>query len=122
MPDYWFDHIHLMSSKPTKTAEFYEKMFGATRVSTLDLGDGRDMVNLDLNGMRILITQRMSDDGQTGLAHFGIRTDNLDEAVNDLKARGVEFTLGSREVRPGLKISFFLAPEDVSIELQEGSI
>ena len=28
MPNYWFDHIHLMSPDPLKTAEFYEKSFG----------------------------------------------------------------------------------------------
>lgn len=122
MPDYWLDHIHLMSPEPVKTAEFYEKMFGARRVSMQDLGNGRVMVNLDLNGTTILIGQRMDDNAQTGLAHFGIGTGNLDEAVNELKAKGVEFTLDAREIRPGFKISFMLAPESVPIELQEGSI
>ncbi len=122
MPDYWLDHIHLMSPEPVKTAEFYEKMFGARRVSLQDMGNGRVMVNLDLNGTTILIGQRMGDNAQTGLAHFGIGTGNLDEAVNELKAKGVEFTLEAREIRPGFKISFILAPENVPIELQEGSI
>jgi len=122
MPDYWLDHIHLMSPEPVKTAEFYEKMFGARQVSMQDLGNGRVMVNLDLNGTAILITQRMGDNAQTGLAHFGVGTDNLDEAVDEMKAKGVKFTLDVREVRPGFKISFLLAPENVSIELQEGGI
>ncbi|MFC2034876.1 VOC family protein [Chloroflexota bacterium] len=122
MPDYWLDHIHLVSSEPKKTAEFYKKMFGAIWVNTLDLGEGRVIVKLDLNGIGILVTQRMSDDGQNGLVHFGIGTDNLAKAVDDLEAEGVKFTQGIREVRPGLKISFLLAPEDVSVELQEGSI
>ena len=122
MPDYWLDHIHLMSPEPVKTAEFYEKMFGARRVNMQDSGNGRAMVNLDLNGTTILITQRMGDNAQTGLAHFGIATDNLDEAVDELKAKDVKFTLDAREVRPGFKISFLLAPEDVPIELQEGGI
>ena len=120
MPDYWIDHIHLMSPDPAKTAEFYVKMFGARQVSKHELGNGRVTVNLDMNGTTILISQQAADSVQTGLAHFGIGTDNLDKAVDDLKARGVEFTMDKREIRPGFKISFLTAPENVSIELQEG--
>ena len=81
MPDYWLDHIHLMSPDPVKTAEFYEKMFNAGRVSMRDEGDGRAMVKLDLHGTTILINQRIRDSTQAGLVHFGIGTDNLDEAI-----------------------------------------
>ena len=120
MPDYWLDHIHLMSPEPVKTAEFYVKMFGAKQVSIHELGNGRVTVNLELNGATILVSQQAVDSAQTGLVHFGIGTDNLDEAVDDLKARGVEFTMDKREIRPGFKISFLLAPQNVPIELQEG--
>ncbi len=120
MADYWLDHIHLMSPDPVKTAEFYEKMFGASRVSARDEGDGRAMVRLDLKGITILINQRTGDDAQFGLVHFGIGTENLEKAVETMKADGVEFTQDVREIRPGFKISFLTAPEGVSIELQEG--
>ena len=122
MPDYWLDHIHLMSPDPVKTAEFYKKMFAAKRVSMRDEGDGRAMAKLDLNGITILINQRTGDSTRVGLVHFGIRTDNLDEAVAAMKAEGVEFTQDIREIRPDFKISFLKAPEDVPIELQEGSL
>ncbi len=49
-PNYWYDHVHLISSDPVKTAEFYEKMFDARRVSVSELGAGRVSVELDLNG------------------------------------------------------------------------
>ncbi len=122
MPSYWFDHIHLMSPDPLSTAEFYEKMFGARRVTTRDLGNGRVFVNLNLNGTTILVSKPSGDDAQTGLVHFGIRTDNLDEAMDELEAKGVKFTRDITEVQPGFKISFLLAPESVPVELQEGSI
>ena len=122
MPDYWLDHLHLMSPDPVKTAEFYEKMFGARRITVRDEGDGRAMAKLDLKGITILISQRTGDDAQFGLVHFGIGTDKLDEAVAAMKADGVEFTQDIREIRPGFRISFLTAPEDVSIELQEGSL
>ena len=109
-----------MSPDPVKTAEFYVDMFDAKLVDKHELGSGRVTVNLDMNGTTILISQQAADSAPTGLVHFGIGTDNLDNAVDDLKARGVEFTMDKREIRPGFKISFLTAPENVPIELQEG--
>ena len=115
MPDYWLDHIHLASPDPAKTAEFYVKMFGARQV-----GSGPVTVSLDLKGTTILISKPAEDSEPKGLRHFGIGTDNLDEAIAELRARGVEFTMDKREIQPGFQISFLLAPENVPIELQEG--
>ena len=120
MPEYWFDHIHLNSPDPVKSAEFYEQMFGAILVSKSDKGDGRAIVKLDLKGIIILISQQTGEGAQTGLIHFGIRTDKLDEAVPLMKERGVKFTKDIIQIRPSFKISFLSAPEGVSIELQEG--
>lgn len=122
MPNYWVDHIHVMSQNPLETAEFYEEVFGARRVSTVEFDNGRVMVNLDLSGTKILVSRPGDDSAQTGLDHFGLGTDNLEAAVGELKAKGVEFTQDVTEVRPGFKISFLLAPQKVSIELQEGNI
>jgi hypothetical protein len=119
MPEYWFDHIHLRSPNPIKTAEFYEKMFGARRISATDNGDGRASAKLDLKGVTILINQGR-EGTPVGLVHFGIRTDKLSESVASMKQQGVQFTQDIREVRPDFKMSFLTAPENVSIELQEG--
>jgi uncharacterized glyoxalase superfamily protein PhnB len=122
MPNYWFDHIHLMSADPLETAGFYEKMFNAKQVFVHETGDGRVTVNLDLNGTTILISPSSKDTAQSGLAHFGIRTDDLETAVEELKAGGVKFIQDITGIRPDFKISFLTAPENVSIELQQGSL
>jgi len=127
MPSYCYDHIHLISPDPVKTAQFYEEMFNAKRVSVGELGAGRRSVELDLNGSRVLVMSRRvqpetapsSAETDDGLEHFGIRTDNLEAAVADLKAKGVQFKEEIREIRPGVKISFLWAPENVLIELLE---
>ena len=127
MPNYWYDHIHLISPDPLRTAQFYESMFNAERVSTRELPDGRTSVELNLNGSRILLTQRpvqpesafMQSVTGSGLEHFAIRTDNLEAAVADLKAKGVQFRDEIRVIRPGVKISFLWAPENVLVELLE---
>ena len=122
MPKYWFEHVHLRSEDPVKTAEFYEKMFGATVVSKREFGEGRTMVSLDLNGTSILIAPAEKGTVENGLDHFGIATDNLEEAVKDLKEQGVPFTQDLTVVSPTFKMSLLTATENVKIELQEGTI
>ena len=126
MPNYWFDHVHLISPDALKTAQFYEKMFNAKRVRTRELADGRTSVELDINGSRVLIIERAAQPEPAptpsgagyGLEHFGLRTDNLEAAVTELKAKGVQFKEEIREVPAG-KVSFLWAPENVLIEILE---
>jgi lactoylglutathione lyase len=118
-PNYKYSHEHLMSPDPQKTAEFYEQTFGAKRISPHDGSDSRASVKLDLNGVTILINQPKEGEA-TGLVHFGIRTDKLDESVAAMKEQGIKFSQDITQVRPDFKISFLMAPEGVSIELQQG--
>ena len=117
---YKFNHIHLMSPDPKKTAEFYQRTFGSTLVSSRDLGEGKLVIKLDADGV-ILLISKTTDEKQFGLAHFGFGADNLEKAVVDLKSNGVTFTKEITEIRPGLKISYLQAPENVQVELQEGN-
>ena len=120
MAKYWYDHVHLMSPDPMKTAEFYQKMFGATLVNSREY-DGRFVVNLNLGGVTLLIS-RTTDEKRFGLLHFGVRTDHLSKSVDELKAKNVKFTKEITKIRPGLKISLLQAPENVTLEVQEGDI
>ncbi len=126
MPNYWFDHVHLVSTDPSETAEFYGKIFGARMVDTRKLADGRIAVDLDLNGVKLLVLQTRAKQmapsvAQTGLEHFGVRTDNLEAAVAELKAGVVNFVQDISVPWPGLKISFLLTPENTLVELLERS-
>ncbi len=128
MPNYWFHHLHLMSPDPIKTAEFYEKMFGASRVSAREMEGGRHTVNLDLNGTAILIANQregatVPGDPQSGLEHFGLRTDDIEATVAGLRASGVEIVRDVTELGRGgnLKIAFLRGPENMLIELLEVS-
>ncbi len=127
MSDYQFDHIHLNSPDPLRTAQFYESMFGARRMETLQLYGGT-VVRLDLNGQQALIGPPVGSpplvpaalQPQYGLIHFGIRTSNLEKAVDELKAKGVTFVQEITPLTPSKsKISYFLAPEHVLVELQQ---
>jgi lactoylglutathione lyase len=123
MPEYWYDHIHLISPDVVKTTEFYEKNFNARRVYLRELPGGAKSASLTLNGSRILIAQSSGKEsiaGTTGgLEHFGIKTDDLEAAVKTLKANGVKFRGEITEIRPGVKIVYMWGPDNVLIELLE---
>ena len=126
MPTYQFDHVHLNSPDALKTAQFYEKMFGAKIVRVREMYGGT-VVRLDLNGQQALIGPPVGSpplvpatlQPQYGLIHFGLRTDNLEKAVEELKVKGMTFVQDITPLSSGSKISYFLAPEGVLVELQQ---
>lgn len=125
---YRYDHMHLRSRDVKKTAEYYHRVFGATILESVQ-SDGRPRTDLDLDGLTIFIAPVPSDatipsaptDPYIGLDHFGLRVENLDEAVAELKRRGATFKMEPRTIRPGVRIAFVEAPDNVRIELLERS-
>ncbi|HYF09076.1 MAG TPA: VOC family protein [Acetobacteraceae bacterium] len=122
MPSYSFEHIHLRSPDPEATAQWYERMFGAKVIRSVVQGAPR--VDLDLCGQTVFIAEiKEAGTGAPpsapyqGLEHIGLRVDDIEAAVAELKAKGVRFTLEPTELRPGLRIAFLRGPENVSIEL-----
>ena len=126
--NYTYDHIHLRSRDPETTAQYYHKMFDAKIIES-DQPDGQKRIDLDINGLTVFIARVAPDDDvpsspaepYLGLDHFGLRVDNLDEAAAELKERGAEFTMEPRVFRPGVKIAFIRAPDNVRIEILERS-
>jgi lactoylglutathione lyase len=126
MATYSYDHIHLRSRDPMATAQYYHKMFDAKIVESIQ-SDGQPRIDLDINGLTVFIARVPADadiaeapvDSHLGLDHFGLRVDNMDEAAAELKQRGAEFTVEPRTIRPGVRIAFVRAPDNVRIELLE---
>jgi lactoylglutathione lyase len=119
LPKYKYHHAHLISPDPEKTADFYAKLFGAQKGPVRKTSSGAAAVSLDLNGSSILVGGSRLQPPKYGLDHFGLVTDDINAAVKELKAAGVNFQMEITEVRPGMKIAFFYAPENVLIELTE---
>ena len=125
-PTYRYDHMHVRSRDVRKTAEYYRDVFDAEIVESIQ-SDGKPRTDLDLNGLTIFIaavppeaaTPPAPAQPYVGLDHFGLRVENMDEAVAELKRRGATFTLEPRTIRPGVRIAFVQAPDNVRIELLE---
>ena len=126
MVSYSYDHIHLRSLEPIETARYFEQMFGAKILETVQ-SDGQPRVDIDINGLIIFIARATPDtpagpvDPHLGLDHFGLRVDDLEAAAVDLKSKGAVFSTEPYQLRPGVKIAFVRAPGDVRIELLERS-
>ena len=125
MAKFTYDHIHLRSPNPEATAAFYERMFGAQVIRTMQQGKPR--IDMKIGGADVFIAPVLPD-GKTnpppvtpyqGLDHFGLSVTGIDAIVAELKAKGVEFTLEPTDIRPGVRIAFLSGPEGVSIELLE---
>jgi len=127
MAKFTWDHVHLRSPNPEATAAFYERMFGAEVIRTLQQGKPR--IDLKLGGANVFILPVVSGDKTNppptspyqGLDHFGLSVTGIDAVVADLKAKGAEFTMEPNNIRPGIRIAFLRGPEGVSIELLERS-
>ena len=125
-PTYRYDHMHLRSRDVKKTAAYYKEMFDAEIVESIQ-SDGKPRTDLDLNGLTIFIavvppgaaTPPAPAEPYVGLDHFGLRVEDMDDAVAELKRRGASFTLEPRTIRPGVRIAFVQAPDNVRIELLE---
>jgi catechol 2,3-dioxygenase-like lactoylglutathione lyase family enzyme len=123
MTKFVWEHIHLRSPDPAATAEWYHDKLGAEIIRT-PLPDGSTRYDLDLAGQTVFVAK--ADPASTapspqtpymGLDHFGLTVDDIDTAVEQLKAKGVPFTVEPRTIRPGVRIAFLTAPQNVSIEL-----
>jgi catechol 2,3-dioxygenase-like lactoylglutathione lyase family enzyme len=128
MAKFTYDHIHLRSPDPEATAKYYERMFGAEIVRTMQQGKPR--IDLKLGGANIFIAPVAPGDGVNaapttpyqGLDHFGLQVNGIDAIVAELKAKGAEFTREPTTVRPGVRVAFLRGPEGVSIELLDRNV
>ncbi len=123
MTTFTWEHIHLRSTDPEATATWYQDKLGAEVIRTPQK-DGSTRIDLNLSGQKVFIA--MAAPGKAahapsspylGLDHFGLTVPDLDAAVVELEAKGVTFTMRPTTIRPGVKIAFLTAPENVSIEL-----
>ena len=118
-----WEHIHLKTPNPEETARWYQGMLGAEIIRTPQ-PDGSNRIDLSLSGQKVFLAP--VDPANVGAAptmpylgmdHFGLTVEDIDAAVAELKAKGVTFTMDPTSIRPGVRIAFLTAPQNVSIEL-----
>ncbi len=118
-----FDHVHLIASDVNRAVEFYRQMLGAVIVNRGEVS-GQPQAWMDLNGTLLILRARRATDElvegkNTRIDHFGLRVDDLEKAVADLKGKGAKFTVEPTVFNPTTKIAFIEGPDGVRIELLE---
>jgi lactoylglutathione lyase len=123
MPEITWDHIHLRTTDPEAMAQWFERMFGAKVLRSMQQGKPR--IDVELGGGKIFLAEVTPGDGVNpppvtpyrGLDHFAFKVVGIDALAAELKAKGVEFTKETSAPRPGIRTCFIRGPEGISIEL-----
>ena len=126
---YSFNHVHLKSSDPGKTAGWYVQAFGFEIINDENprpQGDRfircrtKDGVAINISGAR---TGELMGEGDAtahwGLEHFGIEVDDIEAELKRLEGLGAEVLEGPTRTATGLSIAFIQAPDDVRIEVMQ---
>lgn len=124
--EFQFDHVHLVCGDAEEMLSFFERVFGAERISYNTDFKGAPSGVLKVGSMRIFVRGLRGDEKPDavaptrvqGLDHFGIGVADVEAAAEWLKARGAEFS-----VEPytggmgGRMIAYVKGPENVDIEI-----
>ncbi len=119
-----FDHIHLISEAPESAAAWYVEKLGGKLVGNNEV-QGAPQFYVAFEGATLIIRgQRTGEQAvgkkgsQWGTDHFGFHVQgDFDAFCNDLKQRGVTFTMDPVDFSPTVRIAFFEAPDGVHVEL-----
>jgi catechol 2,3-dioxygenase-like lactoylglutathione lyase family enzyme len=130
MPVYRCDHIHLKAVDVERTAQWYVDKLGAN-ITFEGRFRGSKVNYLEISGFTLIVFGQLEgEEGESepieptlrtrfGADHFGFAVDSMEEAVSDLRAKGVTVLEEPWNPRPGLIICYIEGPDRVRIELTQ---
>jgi catechol 2,3-dioxygenase-like lactoylglutathione lyase family enzyme len=110
-------HIAMRSPNYEATKRFYTETLGFPIVGKFE---GRNVVFIDIGGTTIELGQgdaQAEEPPKSGLMHLAFEVDDVDATYEELRAKGVEFTIEPRSPFGDLRIAFFRDPDGNSLEL-----
>jgi len=119
------DHIELVTADEERAVRFYTEVLGFSVRSRFAVPGGLKLVYLDLGGTTVeLMTfteaqpQPRAEGERLGYRMMALEVDDMQGALDALKARGVECTWGPL-VRPAYARAEIRDPDGNSIELRQ---
>ena len=119
------DHIELVTSEPERAIAFYTGVLGFRVRSRDTVPGGLQLVYLDLGGTTVeLITYSETipaprpEGEHLGYRMMALEVDDLEQALAELKAKGIEPSWGPRR-RPSYARAEIRDPDGNSIELRQ---
>ena len=115
-----FHHVHIKSPNPRKTAQWWADVFDAKL-----LPEHGPFCPVELDGVLINISGVSTEEAETmaqgtaegnfGLEHVGLTTDDLDADLARLRKHGLE--IFARRDTPTMRIAFVETPDNVRVEI-----
>ncbi len=119
MTKFTWDHVQLRSRDPEAAAAWFARHFGA------QIKAGPNRIDVDLDGVAVFISRAGGDIAASpghphcGLDHVGLTVPDLDAALAELRAGGIELAEDVKTPRPGVRACYILGPDGIWIELIE---
>lgn len=115
-------HIALSVSNPEAAAKFFEEAFGMTRAGNAMRGvymtDG--VINVALLDFKDEPVPGGFPKGHTGVIHFGMWVDNLEEAEATITAAGGTYLTGRKETDPNVYYEVkYRTPDSIVFDITE---
>jgi catechol 2,3-dioxygenase-like lactoylglutathione lyase family enzyme len=123
--EFEFHHVHLRCEDLDAAVDFYENVLNGKITERVALG-GMPIVRMEVGGQRLFLSPKFGDinveptsgEARWGVYQLALLVDDIDTAVEELKARGAE----PQNIKPsGMPIAFFTGPDNVQIELMQRS-
>ena len=123
------DHIEILPGDLERSLKFYTEILGfkvAWRFVP-ENAPASEIVFIELNGTQIEMFSSKDppappaarEQRRVGMRRIGLLVENMDKAIEYLKAQGVEISGGPRATRENLKIAEIKDPDGLAIELIE---
>jgi catechol 2,3-dioxygenase-like lactoylglutathione lyase family enzyme len=119
-----FDHVHLLAKDPQAAADWYVDKLGGKVARSLEV-KGAPQIYVSFGGFIVIVRGRRPAESaeekpglQWGVDHFGVRIKgDFDGFCEELRKKGVTFSLEPTDFNPTTRIAFIDAPDGVSVEL-----
>lgn len=120
---YRYHHFHLICSDLEQTENFFTGVLEAKLIQRRKFGTADGAV-LDLNGTTISLRKAREGDNITGDSsqqrygydHLGLEVEDIDAVYEELKEKGVTFSILPKNVENG-RMAFIKGPDGITIEL-----
>jgi catechol 2,3-dioxygenase-like lactoylglutathione lyase family enzyme len=118
--------LGMIASDIKASLHFYQDLLGLEFVGTMPLWFGTmHRLRFGESDFKLIEPKEVPPKGAMGLENqLGFRyvtfvIENLTDLCNDLKEKGLEFTLPEREIRPGVRIAMVKDPDGNIVEFVE---
>ena len=123
---YTLDHIHIRCNDVDANIAYFKKMFDAKEVARSE-AKGMPIITLAMAGQRFSLSPKREEvdirvkpgEPGWGIYQIGLKVDNLERALAELKERGAEISKEPFTPMDGLRIFFVNGPDGLEIEVME---